>query len=514
MAQPEIQRQVRQQRADIDALYELVERVDQKVHAVDVKLDRRFDEISVQLSEVLRQLGGRLAVLPTSLSVRDGGTGGVTAREAASTTTGRLPRRRPRCRRGSCRRTNVSASPTCIAWAGRNGRSPASWAAIRPRSAEILRRNADPATGAYRPFTAHRRALGRRPRPRPAKLAGDLELRTMVQQLLDRRWSPEQISYELRHRFPDQPERHLVPETIYQAIYVQGRGGLRRELHRALRTGRALRRPRRGTTAPTGCCASTFPRAPTCRYTPPPISPPSRPNSTHDPAKPPTGQRRPNASISYSNKLIDHQCCNDRWNSPANRWSHAAGKTSAQVVPSSWQPTGAASGPFLVARYFSAVNACAAGVASCFFEPRFSLSRYLTTMRRCSRIRRPRLSRCRYTFTPAPSSTARTNPGLQQLRGAQAAERHDYLGPARERGRAELSIPLPIVVVVRGVVAALEPGYSSFVIAGENSAVIEAGEAPRHGVHFTGPSREDHTTQVTYRAPGWAASSACRWVTW
>ena len=81
-----------------------------------------------------------------------------------------------------------------------------------------------------------------------------------------------------------------------------------------------------------------------------------------------------------------------------------------------------------------------------------------------------------------------TDPGLQQLRGAQAAERHDYLGPARERGRAELSIPLPIVVVVRGVVAALEPGYSSFVIAGENSAVIEAGEAPRHGVHFTGPS--------------------------
>lgn len=59
VAQPEIQRQVRQQRADIDALYELVERVDQKVDAVDVKLDRRFDEISGQLSEVLRQLGGR-----------------------------------------------------------------------------------------------------------------------------------------------------------------------------------------------------------------------------------------------------------------------------------------------------------------------------------------------------------------------------------------------------------------------------------------------------------------------
>jgi transposase, IS30 family len=116
-----------------------------------------------------------------------------------------------------------------------------------------LRRNADPVTGSYRPFTAHRRALGRRPRPRPAKLAVDVELRTMVQQLLNRRWSPEQISHELRRRFPDRPERHLVPETIYQAIYVQGRGGLRRELHRALRTGRAMRRPRRGASAsPTG----------------------------------------------------------------------------------------------------------------------------------------------------------------------------------------------------------------------------------------------------------------------
>ena len=62
-----------------------------------------------------------------------------------------------------------------------------------------LRRNADPLTGSYRPFTAHRRALGRRPRPRPAKLAADLELPTMVQQLLDRWWSPEQISHELRN---------------------------------------------------------------------------------------------------------------------------------------------------------------------------------------------------------------------------------------------------------------------------------------------------------------------------
>ena len=59
VSQPEIKRQVRQQRADIDALYELVERIDQKVDALDVKLHRRFDEINSQLSELLRQLGGR-----------------------------------------------------------------------------------------------------------------------------------------------------------------------------------------------------------------------------------------------------------------------------------------------------------------------------------------------------------------------------------------------------------------------------------------------------------------------
>jgi hypothetical protein len=59
VSQPAFQRQVRQHRADVDSLYELVERVDQKVDALDVKLDRPFDEVSGQLSEVLRQLGGR-----------------------------------------------------------------------------------------------------------------------------------------------------------------------------------------------------------------------------------------------------------------------------------------------------------------------------------------------------------------------------------------------------------------------------------------------------------------------
>lgn len=124
--------------------------------------------------------------------------------------------------------------------AGKLGRAPST-------ISRELRRNADPAGSGYHPYVAHRRAAGRRARPRPGKLAVDVQLRTMVQELLNRRWSPEQISHHLRRHFPNQPQRHLVPETIYQAIYVQGRGELRRELHRALRTGRAMRRPRRAT---------------------------------------------------------------------------------------------------------------------------------------------------------------------------------------------------------------------------------------------------------------------------
>src|SRR6201997_695080 len=49
----------------------------------------------------------------------------------------------------------------------------------------------------------------------------------------------------LRREFPGRPEMWVLPETIYQSVYVQGRGALRRELAACLRTGRALRKPRR-----------------------------------------------------------------------------------------------------------------------------------------------------------------------------------------------------------------------------------------------------------------------------
>ncbi len=108
-----------------------------------------------------------------------------------------------------------------------------------------VRRNGHPGSGACRPHAAQARADARRPRPRPGRLAVSGELRSVVQRWLGMKWSPEQIAVMLRRRFPARPEMHVCHETIYQALYVQGRGELRRELTRALRTGRACRKPRR-----------------------------------------------------------------------------------------------------------------------------------------------------------------------------------------------------------------------------------------------------------------------------
>jgi transposase, IS30 family len=82
-------------------------------------------------------------------------------------------------------------------------------------------------------------------RPKPAKLATNLRLRREVQDRLVDDHSPEQIARRLREEFPDDPEMWVSHETIYQSLYVQARGGLKRELTRHLRTGRTLRKPRR-----------------------------------------------------------------------------------------------------------------------------------------------------------------------------------------------------------------------------------------------------------------------------
>jgi transposase, IS30 family len=95
----------------------------------------------------------------------------------------------------------------------------------------------------YRAWRAEERAGRRARRPRPAKLARNRALRRIVERLLVERWSPQQIAWQLRHDHPHDPEMWVSHETIYQSLFVQGRGALRAELTRCLRTGRAKRWP-------------------------------------------------------------------------------------------------------------------------------------------------------------------------------------------------------------------------------------------------------------------------------
>lgn len=124
-----------------------------------------------------------------------------------------------------------------------------------------LRRNAATRGGAldYRATTAQWHADRSAQRPKPAKLTTNDALRSFVQDRLSglitradgsavegprqhrrwaRAWSPEQISHRLRRDFPDDETTRISHEAIYQALYVQGRGALRRELTACLRTGR------------------------------------------------------------------------------------------------------------------------------------------------------------------------------------------------------------------------------------------------------------------------------------
>ena len=154
-----------------------------------------------------------------------------------------------------------------------------------------LRRNAATRGGDldYRATTAQWHAERAARRPKPAKLAVNAALRGYVQDRLAgvvvapggaavpgpvvpwkgrrhgrrqkrrwaRAWSPEQIAHRLRLDFPDDGTMRISHEAIYQALYVQGRGALRRELTACLRTGRALRGP----AAAGGASPSSGPRS-------------------------------------------------------------------------------------------------------------------------------------------------------------------------------------------------------------------------------------------------------------
>ena len=95
----------------------------------------------------------------------------------------------------------------------------------------------------YRAAVAHRGSRHRAQRPKPAKLATHQRLQGVVEEKLELWWSPRQISRWLVEAYPLDEEMRVSHETIYQSLFIQGKGALRKELWRCLRTGRATRRP-------------------------------------------------------------------------------------------------------------------------------------------------------------------------------------------------------------------------------------------------------------------------------
>ncbi|GAA2639389.1 hypothetical protein GCM10010411_94500 [Actinomadura fulvescens] len=129
----------------------------------------------------------------------------------------------------------------------REGRSLRAIGRALGRPASTVKREIDARSvdGVYRPHQAQRAWAKSRSRPKDSKLAQVGRLREFVAVKLQERWSPEQICHALLIEFPDDESMRVSPETIYQAVYVQARGGLRREVADALRTGRTRRKPHR-----------------------------------------------------------------------------------------------------------------------------------------------------------------------------------------------------------------------------------------------------------------------------
>ncbi len=126
------------------------------------------------------------------------------------------------------------AGDSCRMIATRLGRSPST--VSRDVSAGGARTQ-------YRAWRADDKAHRRAHRPKTPKLVACSRLRVEVERGLTRRWSPQQITARLVRDYPNDPEMRVSHETIYQSLFVQGRGALRQELTRCLRSGRVQRRP-------------------------------------------------------------------------------------------------------------------------------------------------------------------------------------------------------------------------------------------------------------------------------
>jgi len=122
----------------------------------------------------------------------------------------------------------------------------------RPRSTIWREIRTNGGRPAYRAFRAQERADLAARRPRASWVTVRPELWETVLDLLAQAWSPEQISRRLRRDHRDDPSWWVSHESIYQAIYIQARGELRKELAACLRTGRTRRKPHARTAQPKG----------------------------------------------------------------------------------------------------------------------------------------------------------------------------------------------------------------------------------------------------------------------
>jgi IS30 family transposase len=197
---------------------------------------RRFSEEERQTIWDMREAG-----VPVKRIARHLGRQNVSLRKFIADAGGKrpTPRQRSELRLSLEEREEISrglaAGDSIRAIAEALGRSP---------STVCREVNANGGRKKYRALVSDRAACRRALRPKRAKLAECRRLRRVVERKLEARWSPEQISAWLASEYPDSPEMQVSHETIYQSLFVQSRGALRRELHSCLRTGRAMRRPK------------------------------------------------------------------------------------------------------------------------------------------------------------------------------------------------------------------------------------------------------------------------------
>ena len=198
---------------------------------------QRFTEAEKELIWDRHEAG-----VPVKRIARDMGRLNCSLRKLISTSGGIRPRPRIRCELHLSFDEREEISRGLAA-----GLSFRAIALKMDRAASTISRevNVNGGRGGYRALKADDASYRRARRPKVAKLAQNRRLRAKVEAKLKAKWSPEEISGWLARTYPNDPEMYVSHETIYQSIFVQGRGALRHELHLCLRSGRAMRRNKR-----------------------------------------------------------------------------------------------------------------------------------------------------------------------------------------------------------------------------------------------------------------------------